>query len=235
VAAFRPRQDAVAEAAELAADWLDDALQDGQVLAVSCGATLEAVVAAVSVERVRRLEVVPLVGGMSSGASLATGQELAARLGATYRYLHGPALLQSETARAALLAEPAVGRVLARASSADVALVGIGAVDVGCTVQVLDALGLTDGERAAFRAQNPVGDICCRFFDADGRPITGVVHDRVLAVELDDLRSISTVVGVVTGAEKTPAVLAALRTGIIDVLITDAALAHSLVTADGLS
>ena len=158
-------------------------------------------------------------------------RQLAGRLGATYRYLHGPALLRSEAAREALLAEPSIGDVVARARTADIALVGIGAVGTGSSNNILEGLGLSPSQRAAFLAQGPVGDTCCRFFDAEGHAIGGVVHDRVLAVELEDLRQIPTVIGVVTGAEKTPGVLGALHGGVIDGLITDASLAHSILTA----
>jgi DNA-binding transcriptional regulator LsrR (DeoR family) len=44
----------------------------------------------------------------------------------------------------------------------------------------------------------------------------------VLAIELDQLRSIPTVIGVATGADKAPGVLGALRGGLVDGLITDA-------------
>jgi len=112
-------------------------------------------------------------------------------------------------------------------------LVGIGSVGSGSTAQILGGLGLTTSQHRAFLAQNPVGHTCCRFFDAEGRPIRGAVHDRVLAVDLDDLRRIPTVIGVATGSEKTKGMLAALRSGIVDGLITDACLAHSILTADG--
>jgi DNA-binding transcriptional regulator LsrR (DeoR family) len=237
VSAFRPRADVLAAAGELAAEWLDDTLRDGQTLAIAWGTTLQAVVSCVVVEQPRELEVVPLVGGLSIGGPLVAVQdlvrELAGRLGATYRYLHGPALLQSEKARDALLAEPSISDVIARARSADVAMVGIGAMGSGSTLHVLRAIRLTDAQRQAFMAKNPVGDICCRFFDAEGQPIRGVVHDRVLGVELADLRRIPTVVAVATGAEKATGALAALGSGIINVLITDASLAHSLLTAAG--
>ena len=236
VAAFQPRQDVLEMAGALAAEWLESALRDGQTLALSGGASLRAVVAAVSVSEPRRVEVVPLAGGLTSDGSLVAGRELvrelASRLGATSRYLHGPALLHSKEARDALLAEPAIGRIVARARTADIALVGIDTLDSGLTSGVLDGLGLTSGQRDAFLSQRPVGDICCRFFDGSGEPIRGVVHDRVLAIDLDDLRHMPTVVGVATGSEKTTAVLAALRGGHVDGLITDAGLAHSILSAD---
>jgi DNA-binding transcriptional regulator LsrR (DeoR family) len=237
VAVFHPRQDALAATGSVAAEWLDDTLRDGQTLALSSGSSIQAVVSAVAVDEPRRVEIVPLVGGLATGGSLMAAQELvrelAARLGATYRCLHGPALLHADSARDALLAEPSIGRIMARARSADIALVGIGAFGSDTTAAVLNGLNLTTAQRNAFVAQNPVGSTCCRFYDADGRPIRGVVHDRVLAVDLDDLRRIPTAVGVATGPEKTGAVLAALRGGILDGLIADASLAHSILTADG--
>jgi DNA-binding transcriptional regulator LsrR (DeoR family) len=236
VAAFNPGADVRTATGELAAQWLDETLQDGQTLALSWGTTLQAVVEAVSVDQPRSVEVVPLIGGLSATTSLMTGQELvrelAGRLGGTYRYLHGPALLQSEAARNALLAEPSITSAFDRAQSADLALVGIGAVDTGSSTQILDGLGLTPAQRKAFLTAGPVGDACCRFFDADGHQITGVVHDRVLAVDLRDLRRIPTVMGVATGAEKAAAVLGAIRGRIINSLTTDASLAQAVLTAD---
>ena len=238
VAAFRPEEDALAATSALAAEWLDDTLRDGQILALSWGTVVRAVVAAVAVDEPRTVEVVPLVGGLGTRTSLAASQELvrdlAARLGtATYRYLYSPALLHSESARDALLAEPSIGHTVARARSADIALVGIGTFGSGSSSEVLEGLGLTGSQRDAFLSQHPVGDTCCRFFDAAGRAIRGAVHDRVLAVDLDDLRRIPTVIGVATGPEKTSGVLAALRGGLVDGLIIDAGLAHSILTADG--
>jgi DNA-binding transcriptional regulator LsrR (DeoR family) len=234
VAAFRPGADMATGAGELAARWLDETLRDGLVLGLSWGKSLQAMVDAFVVDQPRSVEVVPLVGGLSTAESLVSGQELvralAGRLGATYRYLHAPALLRSEAARDALLAEPAISKVLERARAADIAMVGIGTVGFGSSKEMIDAMGLGPAERKAFLAAHPVGDTCCRFFDADGAPVRGVAHDRVIAIELDELRRIPTVIGVATGVEKTAGVLGALRGGIIDGLITDASLALALLS-----
>ena len=190
-------------------------VRDGQILALSSGSSVEAVVSAAAVDGLRNVEVVPLVGGLATDGSVVASQELvrqlAARIGATYRCLHGPALLHSDSARDALLAEPWIGRILARARSADLALVEIGTIDSEPASGVLKGLSLTDVQKRAFLSQNPIGNTCCRFYDGNGQPISGIVHDRVLAVDLDDLRRIPTVIGVATGAEKTLAAHAALR------------------------
>jgi DNA-binding transcriptional regulator LsrR (DeoR family) len=134
------------------------------------------------------------------------------------------------TARDSLLAEPAIAEVLDRAQTADIAMVGIGAASIGSSSAIIDALGLTSAERKAFMDAGPVGDTCCRFFDAEGRPILGPVHDRVLAIELDQLRRIPTVIGVATGTEKALGVLGAIRGDLVDGLIIDASLALALLS-----
>jgi DNA-binding transcriptional regulator LsrR (DeoR family) len=234
VAAFRPGADSQTAAGDLAAQWLDETLRDGQVLGLSWGASLQAMVDSFAADQPRDVEVVPLVGGLSTVSSLVSGEELvrelASRLGATYRYLHAPALLRSERARDALLAEPAVSDVLGRARVADIAMVGIGAVGTGSSNAILDGLGLNATERRTFLNTDPAGDTCCRFFDAEGKPIPGVVDDRVLAIELDQLRRIPTVVGVASGTEKARSVLGAIRGELIDGLITDASLALALLS-----
>src|ERR671921_1687972 len=146
VASFQPGMDAQEAAGELAARWLDETLCDGSVLGLSWGTSLQAMVSAVLVDQPRSVEVVPLVGGLKTAESLVAGQEmvreLAGRLGATYRYLHAPALLHSKTVRQALLTEPAIREVMARARSADIAMVGVGTVGRGSSNEIVDGLGL---------------------------------------------------------------------------------------------
>ena len=232
VAAFGPEGDLRTSVGELAAQWLDETLQDGQTVALSWGATLQAMVDALSVDRPRAVEVVPLVAGMSWTASLSSGEELvrslAGRLGASYRYLHAPALVRSRAAQQALLAEPAIASSLKHALAAHIALVGIGAPGTPSSNQVIEGLHLTPVQQRAL-LEVAVGDVCCRFFDADGRPVGGAAQERVLAVTLDELKRIPVVVGLAAGGEKARGVLGALRGGIVNSLITDASLAHAVL------
>ena len=59
------------------------------------------------------------------------------------------------------------------------------------------------------------------FYDADGRPVTNEFHDRIIAVELERLRSLPYCIGMAASREKVPAILGALRGRSINVLITD--------------
>lgn len=238
VAAYVSRSEAVQRVGELGATWLVNELPSVRRLALSWGTTLQALVWATgSSGAARDCEIVPLVGGLSSLRSEITGQELvrelANRIGASYRYLHAPALLGSRDAVAALAAEPSIADALEAARTADVALVGVGTLSTGSSAVLVDQLHLSERDRRRFLEQRPVGDICARFFDSTGTSITGPVQDRVLAVTLDDVRNIPTVVGVAAGANKAPGVRGAIAGGLIDVLICDVALARSVLSISG--
>ena len=57
-------------------------------------------------------------------------------------------------------------------------------------------------EARDFWAHEPVGDLAGRFFDGNGRPVTGPLDDRVMAVGLDDLTRVPLVIGVAAGRAK---------------------------------
>ncbi|WP_128379462.1 sugar-binding transcriptional regulator [Streptomyces cavernae] len=233
VAAVRSEDEVLPKVGELAADWLLDMARPGDGIALSWGRTLQAMVRAVHAERPLPAEVLPLVGGLSSVASEIMGEELvrdlADRLGATFRRLHAPALLETKASRDTLLTEPAISSVLGAGRKASLAFVGVGAAGVGSSAALIDSLRLGRRDRAAFERARPVGDICARYFDEDGNPVHGAVEDRVLAVSLDDLRRIRTVVGLAAGVEKARGVLGALRGHYLDALVCDSALAEALV------
>lgn len=245
VADGSPAAKALARVGDLGARWLAERLRGGAArLAVSWGHTMQALVAAVpadlaETQELGDIEVVPLVGGLStvsSSEASITGEELvrdlALRLGGRMRRLHAPAVLTSAESRDVLLAEPSIADALAAARKADIALVGIGCVGVGSSAAIIESVRLDRSERAEFQRAAPVGDMCARYFDAAGRAVLGAVDDRMLAVTLADLGNIPTVVGVAAGREKLPGVLGALRTGTLDVLICDRALARMLTAQE---
>jgi DNA-binding transcriptional regulator LsrR (DeoR family) len=231
-----PETDVLAGVGRLAAHWLEETLRDGQVVALSWGHTLQAIVRAVDGLSRRDVEVVQLVGGLSALDSALTGQELvrdlSERIGARHRYLHAPALLSSAEALTVMLHEQTIADALDAAKAADLALVGIGTPGIGSSRALLEELGLSPAERAEFDAAGAVGDVCARFYDLAGQEVRSVVSERVLAVTLDDLRAIPTVAGVAAGGEKAWGILGALRGRIIDTLICDQGAARSVLRLD---
>lgn len=210
-------------------------LRDGMTVALSWGRALQSMVWHTTADHDYAVQLVQLVGGLSAVDNEVSGhelvRELASRLGATYRYLHAPAVLTTAAAREALAGEQSVEQALEHARRADIAFVGIGSPAHGSSAAIVSALALDDEERAQFRKAEAVGDIAARYFDAEGNAVFGAVYDRVLAVTLDDLASIPTVVGVACGRVKAEGVLGALRGRLIDVLVCDESLARAVLSA----
>lgn len=221
----------------LAAQLLLDRVADQMTVAMSWGQSLQAMVWATTAEHDVSAHVVQLVGGMSSISNEISGhelaRELAARLGATYRFLHSPATFSTAAARDMMLAEPSVSQALQVARQAELAFVGIGVPGHGSSAAILASLDLSGEEEKEFWAAGPVGDVAARYYTASGQPVKGAVHDHVLGVSLSDLAEIPNVVGVATGRAKTPGVVGALRGHLIDSLVCDESLARSVLSSTG--
>lgn len=221
-----------------AAQVLLENIEDRMTVALSWGKSLQSMVWSTRSEREYSIELVQLVGGLSSITNEISGQELvrelAVRLGSPgYRYLHAPAALGSREARDALLREVSISQTLDLARGADLAFVGIGSPGHGSSAAILQSLHLSERELRQFWEQKPVGDVAARYFDADGRPVTGAVEGRVLAVSVADLLRIPTVVGVAAGRAKAEGVLGALRGHLLDMLVCDDSLARAVLAGEG--
>jgi DNA-binding transcriptional regulator LsrR (DeoR family) len=107
------------------------------------------------------------------------------------------------------------------------AVVGIGSLTPSAIVEQ-SGNAVTPDERERLRELGAVGDICFRFFDADGAPVATRLDDRVVGIAPDRLRAVGRRVGVAGGTQKYSAIRAAVRGGWVNVLITDAETAHRL-------
>ena len=199
----------------LAATWLERSSYTR--VAIGWGRTVQAAIDLVAVDESRDVEVVQ-IGGDLTLAPAASGHELVRRLasalGGRYRFLHAPALVTTPEAARDLMADPLIAGELDRARAADAALVGIGRPDGGFAERALAA-----ASPGGLRQTAAV--VAARLLADDGVELGGPLRSQVIALSLDDLRAIPTVVGVASGAEKGRAIAAALRSGAIDLLITD--------------
>jgi len=152
----------------------------------------------------------------------------AQRCGGIAEHVFSPVVVESPEARSMLLRDSNIMAVLDRAAQCDLALVGIGATRDD---MVLHQLGYCGHEVVDdLRSRGAVGDIIGHFFDRDGNSVQCGIEDRLIALSLDQLHSIPTVVAVAGGGDaKAEAILGALRGQHIDVLITDMHTAQKVV------
>jgi DNA-binding transcriptional regulator LsrR (DeoR family) len=195
----------VARAAEdvpaLAAAWLPQLLAPDAVVGIAWGATLRATVRALPPLDLGApvVQICGAVPGLDSGTGPSeVGFQLAERLGGSFHALPAPAVAGA-AAYEELLENEAVRPTVALFSKVTVALVGIGA-------------------RPPYAPAAASGHVLVHAFDVEGRVLPTNVH--AIALSLERLRE-TRVVGVAAGREKRRAVLGALRSGLVDVLVTD--------------
>jgi DNA-binding transcriptional regulator LsrR (DeoR family) len=175
---------------------------------------------------------VQILGGIGSPSMELHATQLTRRLanllGGVATLLPAPGAVGSAEARRVMLKDRYVQEAMALFKSMTVALVGIGAVTPS---KMLAASGnvFSAKELKSLSERGAVGDICLRFFDAQGAPVVTPLDERVIAIELSDLQRVDRVVGIAGGRRKLAAIRGALRGRRINVLITDRNTAERLV------
>jgi len=217
--------------ARSAARYLERTLQEGSVVAVSHGRDTGAVpryfrpAAAIDCVFVSAMGGSPRVDAPTNPNEIC--RALAERSGGRAESLYAPAYVESAQVRDQLLEQEAVGQTLKIAATADLALVGVGGTDDACTM--VRSGCLTVDEIARLRTQGAVGDVLGNYVDVAGGRIDAPHSSRLVALSIDDLRDVDTVVAVVSSDEKSRAVLGVLRAGIVDVLIVDETMARTVL------
>ena len=207
-----------------AADYLMRCLDGSEVLGLSWGTTLLAGIEAVPAHYWTNMRVVQILGGLGQPDADTYGGDLAHRLaqalGARPRLLAAPGVVANKLVRDALLADPQIADTLSLGVNADILLVGIGIPSTPDSV-VKQAGILSPDEFDQLKALGAVGDIALRFFDRNGQAIKHALNDRIIGLDLEQIRNIPRVIGVAGCPEKLEVIRAALRGKLISVLVTD--------------
>ena len=211
----------------LAAQYLEETLTDGQVLGVAWGRTLAA--AAKALGRLPKVDVVQAGGSPAGVEFLQNPVELvhsvAGLSGGTAYPIYGPMWAEDVTLIERLRREPSIAGALARYDRIDVLVTGIGAWPGQSGL----AQGFPSAWREAALGAGARADVCATLIDGEGEEVTSPLETKGLCISTAQLRRIPEVVGVGGGIEKIEAIRAVLRGGWINVLITDAGVARGLL------
>ena len=216
-----------------AAYYVETTLKPGEVVGISSwSAALLAMVDAMQPNtRTAGVRVVQILGGVGNPSAEVHATHLTRRfadlVGGTATLLPAPGVVGSADAARVLLNDRYVQEALGLIGTVTLALVGIGGIEPS---RLLAASGnvFSASELQGLRHKNAVGDICLRFFDAQGAPVVTPLNDRVIGMNLEQLRGVNRVVGVAGGRRKVAAIRAALIGHLINVLIADRATARAL-------
>jgi DNA-binding transcriptional regulator LsrR (DeoR family) len=212
--------------AEAAARLVSEIVEDGDVLGLTAGRTLTAMTK--HLRRIGACEVVQLAGvaGPARDNGVEVVREVGRASGGRTRAIYAPLIVASSETASALRREPTILSTLRRFDAVTKAFVAIGSwqppdsqmYDNAKEVGVLDEL----------LAQGVQAEVCSIVLSADGTILPGVA-DRSIGITAKQLRAIPEVIAVAGGTIKTAAIAAALRSGLVDSLVTDATAARALI------
>jgi deoxyribonucleoside regulator len=219
---------------QLAARYLEQTLQDGATLTVCLGRSTYETIAAIRPGFRAHVQVAPAMGSMPFAMreldSGALARRLAQKLGGEMLDLSAPAVADSPGDAEVLRNQRDIRRALDLARNADVALLGVGNLNPAQSGFVKGGF-LSVEELAELSGGGAVGDMAGHIFTIDGCLYDKQYDDRIIGVTLDDLKHIAKTIVVAAGPEKTEAILGALRTGAVTVLVTDDRTASSMLAA----
>jgi deoxyribonucleoside regulator len=238
-AAFVLRTDGVGKAdvlprvGQMGAQYLERTLRDGQTLAVCLGNATREVARQIHPGFQARVRVAQATGSHSSifdDTDAATVvRELSAKLGGEVLQLAAPHTADNIEAASVIRRQRVIAHALDAARHADVALVGIGALDDAA--RMVRGGGISASEITRIRRAGGVGDMAGMIFDQAGRAHSSEYNRRVIGITLGDLKKIPLVLAVAAGAQKAAALQGALRSGAVDVIFTDDAAARGALVA----
>jgi lsr operon transcriptional repressor len=201
--------------AKAAAMYLGDHMGDGDFINIGFGDTASKTLSNLYIPDNMSISLVSLTGGVKH-------YTLAPQSGVSKANLYivpAPFIASTPEVAEAIKSEPSVKDVLNLSSLAKFTIIGVGGVTEKATVVKEGNMSTTDLLR--LRADSAVGDILGYFVNKEGQIIDCNIYDRLISTGPEKLKGFPNVIAVAGGVEKAEAIDAALKTGCINILITD--------------
>jgi deoxyribonucleoside regulator len=206
-----------------AAHYLNGILVNRDVIGLTSGYTLREMLHYLERPDVQDLELIQLMGGGGATALQTYPEELARefaqKLDATLFSLHAPLVVENKEIRDLFLSTGSVKKVIDKWETLSVVVMGVG--NISPEQLIFKSGWFTAEEFDSLQAAGAVGVICGRFFDQHGRLINVPVVERVISTRLETIQKANHSIAVAGGNHKAQPLLAAVRGGICNTVVTD--------------
>jgi DNA-binding transcriptional regulator LsrR (DeoR family) len=173
--------------------------------------------------------VVQLTGAISrpdGGDVLGLVRRLARLGGGSPNVFYAPMVVPDAATAKMVRKQPEVVRAMSLVPKVTVAVVGVGAWSPGLST-IYDSVEPSDQDRTA--RSGVVAEISGVFIDQHGGPVRPPLSQRIIGISADELAEIDNVMAIAYDEAKAEATVAALRSGLLNGLITHTGLARRLV------
>ncbi|MCC8181090.1 MAG: sugar-binding transcriptional regulator [Planctomycetes bacterium] len=211
------------ELGRTAAEYLIKILKPRDILGVAWGSTTLEVAKQMPNYPVEDMKVTSLFGctyeNVMDEGIFDMARIFARRLGARLYLLYTPVIVSSTAVRDVYLSENHTKLTMENIDLCNIALNGVG---IFWRNSMLYQYGyIKEDKWRELAKRGAVGNICSRYYDADGNPVDEELESRTIGVSFEQIRNKESSIGVAIGAEKVAAILGAIRGKLITTLITD--------------
>lgn len=195
--------------------YINDLIDDDAYINMGYGDTLGKVLNNLAKISENKISIISMTGGVAPYLPNNTSHIFNAKL----YLLPSPLIMSSaQTAKSILLEKP-VKDIIEMTNLANISVVGIGDVSSKATIVKTNILSMTD--IAKLQMKGAVGDVLMHFIDKDGNLVESEIEEKLVGISLEKVKSFQNVIGVAAGNNKIKAILATLKGGYINTLITD--------------
>jgi DNA-binding transcriptional regulator LsrR (DeoR family) len=213
-----------------AAELLSEIVTPEDVLGLSWARSVSAMAGVLRV--LAPVPVVQLTGALArpgaDDSSIELVREVARVAGGAAYFFYAPMAVPDPTTARALRGQPEVARAFGLIGSVTKAVAGVGAWQ---PEQSTLYEATSEAERAELREAGVCAEVSGVLIDDDGEPVTAPLTERMIGITAAQMRAVPEVIGIVYGLAKARAVLAAVRGGYVDSLVTHSTLATALIDA----
>ncbi len=211
--------------AQRAVDLLNELIKDDMSLGLAWGRTCYELVSLYRTDSILSgVTVLPLIGGSEQTAGYYQMNEmvrlLSQEMNGTPYFIHAPAISLDREEKESLTNTASIKLLMDKWRGMNVVVTGIGSMPTSSGLDRETYIGEYELHRQ-LESDGAVGDICARYFTRSGEIIKGEIYDLVIGVPLEYLAETEEVICIAAGKEKIIPILGALKTGIVDTLITD--------------
>lgn len=228
-----PDEDPVATREHLgvaAAELLTELITPDDVLGLSWARSVSAM--ATAVKRLATVPVVQLTGALSrpgvDESSIELVRDVARVSGGPAYYFYAPMAVPDAATARAMRRQPEVAQALARIGTVTKAVAGVGAWAPEQST-LYDATG--EAERTELAGRGVCADVSGILIDAQGGSVPAALSKRMIGITAEQMIAIPEVIGIVYGMAKVDALIAAVRGGLVNSVVTHSTLARAVLEA----
>ncbi|MCM3570446.1 sugar-binding transcriptional regulator [Neobacillus mesonae] len=212
-----------------AAQYIEDRITSDTMINVGYGQAVSRTLGHLNISTKYKVTFVSLSGGVRFyiPTAIDSSSDYYSNPNYSHYIMPAPLVVSTESLAKQLINEKPIKKIMEMIPYSTITIVGIGAVNERATIVKEEYLSTSDME--IIKSMGAAGDILSQFYDINGQIIDYQLHKQLVSTDIHLLKSLNHVVAVAGGLEKKEAIIGALRGGYIDVLITDEAVARSLI------